>query len=178
MPEVLKVKYNVTKVEDGSVVTDCFVLRPQKDAAARAALRAYAAATGNKLLAADIRKWLRELEAETAKASDELQELIEIYEANIAPMVPVVYHSIVDWLQSVEAKVIMYAILEAVTNNARTWNYIEAIIRNNFNAGRTTMAAVEAAKRDRKTGADKQQSVYDDSNVNYDEIEQLMREKM
>jgi hypothetical protein len=34
----LKVKYNVYKVSDGSKVLDCFVLRPQKDNAARIAL--------------------------------------------------------------------------------------------------------------------------------------------
>jgi len=43
MQEGLRVKYNVTKVSDGSVVNDCFVLRPDKDPAAVAVLRAYAA---------------------------------------------------------------------------------------------------------------------------------------
>lgn len=51
-------KYTVYKNEDGSLVTDCFILRPTKDPAAVAALRAYAAATDNAELAADIINWV------------------------------------------------------------------------------------------------------------------------
>lgn len=36
-------KYTVYKNKDGSLVTDCFILRPAKNPAAVAALRAYAA---------------------------------------------------------------------------------------------------------------------------------------
>lgn len=51
-------KYTVYKNKDGSLVTDCFILRPAKDPAAVAALRAYAAATDNAELAADIISWV------------------------------------------------------------------------------------------------------------------------
>lgn len=51
-------KYTVHKNSDGSLVTDCFILRPAKDPAAVAALRAYAAATDNAELAADIINWV------------------------------------------------------------------------------------------------------------------------
>ena len=51
-------KYTVRKNSDGSLVTDCFVLRPNKDLAAVAALRAYAAATDNTELAVDIINWV------------------------------------------------------------------------------------------------------------------------
>ena len=51
-------KYTVYKNEDVSLVTDCFILRPAKDPAAVAALRAYAAATDNAELAADIINWV------------------------------------------------------------------------------------------------------------------------
>ena len=51
-------KYTVYKNKDGSLVTDCFILRPAKDLAAVAALRAYAAATDNEELAADIINWV------------------------------------------------------------------------------------------------------------------------
>lgn len=51
-------KYTVYKNKDGSLVTDCFVLRPAKDPAAVAALRAYAAATDNAELSADIINWV------------------------------------------------------------------------------------------------------------------------
>ena len=51
-------KYTVYKNKDGSLVTDCFILRPAKNPAAVAALRAYAAATDNAELAADIINWV------------------------------------------------------------------------------------------------------------------------
>ena len=55
MPEQgLYAKYDVTK--DGESVEDCFVLEPEDDRAARAALKAYAAATENDELAEDLRE--------------------------------------------------------------------------------------------------------------------------
>lgn len=56
----LKQKYLVFKADSGERVMDCFVLRPQKDLAAAEALRAYANATDNKVLADDIRNWIGE----------------------------------------------------------------------------------------------------------------------
>jgi ParB family chromosome partitioning protein len=58
----LHIKYDVFKVEDGSPVYNCFVLRPDKDPAARAALRAYAEATENQTLQSDIYEWLKQIE--------------------------------------------------------------------------------------------------------------------
>lgn len=49
---------DVTKVSDGSVVNECFVLRPDKDSAARKALITYARETSNTQLSKDIYKWL------------------------------------------------------------------------------------------------------------------------
>ena len=51
-------KYTVYKNKDGSLVTDCFILRPAKDPAAVIALRAYAATTDNAELSADIINWV------------------------------------------------------------------------------------------------------------------------
>lgn len=50
----LKRKFLVFKSDTGEMIENCFVLRPDKDPAAVAALRAYAGATDNKTLAADI----------------------------------------------------------------------------------------------------------------------------
>lgn len=54
----LKVKYIVRKADTGESVYGCFVLRPDRDPAAVAALRAYAAATDNNELASDIINWV------------------------------------------------------------------------------------------------------------------------
>ncbi|MFV0353478.1 MAG: hypothetical protein ACK5JF_14425 [Oscillospiraceae bacterium] len=63
----LKLKYTVSKIEDGSIVENCFVLRPDKDPAAKAAMYAYAIATTNKVLSEDIKKWMAELEEEATQ---------------------------------------------------------------------------------------------------------------
>lgn len=57
----LAFKYEVYEMSTGDVVEDCFVLRPQKDKAAREAMFAYAYATDNKELAADIFCWLESI---------------------------------------------------------------------------------------------------------------------
>ena len=51
-------KYTVRKTDTGELVDECFVLRPDRDLDARVALLAYAVATDNKTLAADIRAWV------------------------------------------------------------------------------------------------------------------------
>lgn len=56
--EGLKRKFLVFKSDTGEMVENCFVLRPDKDPAAVAALRAYAAATDNDTLSADIINWV------------------------------------------------------------------------------------------------------------------------
>lgn len=50
----LRQKYRVYKAKDNTPVEDCFVLRPEKDPAARIAMEAYAKATDNKKLSEDI----------------------------------------------------------------------------------------------------------------------------
>lgn len=57
--EGLKAKYLVFKADTGEKVENCFILRPDKDAAAVEALRAYANATDNKTLAEDIYSLVR-----------------------------------------------------------------------------------------------------------------------
>lgn len=51
-------KYMVVKVVDGTVIENCFILRPDKDPAAVKALQAYAAAADNGRLAYDIWAWV------------------------------------------------------------------------------------------------------------------------
>lgn len=57
----LKRKYIVLKSDTGEPVENCFVLRPDIDEAAIAALFAYASATSNAQLQADIKLWIRRI---------------------------------------------------------------------------------------------------------------------
>lgn len=56
--EGLMAKYIVHKAKTGETVNNCFVLCPDRDAAAVAAIRAYAAVTKNRTLAADLIQWV------------------------------------------------------------------------------------------------------------------------
>ena len=105
------------------------------------------------------------------------QEIVDVYQNNIAPITPIVLESLSDWLKSVDADVVDWAIREAAEHNKRSWKYIEAIIRNHFNAGRTTLAAVQLANRSYKNGADKQASVFDDGGTDFGEIERMIQAK-
>ena len=64
MNEGLRRKYIVVKADTGEDVPDCFVLRPAKDKAAIKAILAYANATENKTLAADLFLWMERLKQE------------------------------------------------------------------------------------------------------------------
>ena len=54
----LKTKFIVYRAYTGERVNDCFVLRPEKDPAAVAAIRAYANATDNNVLRHDLLMWI------------------------------------------------------------------------------------------------------------------------
>ena len=59
-------KYVVFKLEDQQMVTDCFVLRPEREfrkgsIAAVEALKAYALATKNRQLAEDLIEWVNKI---------------------------------------------------------------------------------------------------------------------
>ena len=102
--------------------------------------------------------------------------IVKLYENNIAPLTPITLQGLDDWLNDMSEDVVIYAIEEAVKNNKRNYRYIEAILRNHFNAGRTTLAEVQGAKKTYHKG--NEQIVYDDNGVDYDELEKIMRERM
>ena len=102
--------------------------------------------------------------------------LVKLYENNIAPLTPITLQGLDDWLNAMSEDVVEYAISEAVKNNKRNYKYIEAILRNHFNAGRTTLAEVQSAKRAYK-GNENELSINRDDNIDYDELEKIMREK-
>ena len=73
------------------------------------------------------------------------QNIIDTFQNNIAPLTPIVMQAIEDWLDDVDADMIEWAIREAAEHNKRNWKYIEGILRNHFNAGRTTLEQVQDA---------------------------------
>lgn len=103
----------------------------------------------------------------------ELSKVVEVYQQNIAPMTSIVMQSIKDWLDSMNGDVIIWAITEAVKMNKRSWKYIEGILKNLSAAGCITMSAVEERQRSSKAQQGAPSSVYDDSGIDYAELEKL-----
>lgn len=60
-------KYDVRKKSDNTEVTNCFVLRPDRDNAAAYAVLAYAYATNDKRLSKDLRDWVFELQIKSGR---------------------------------------------------------------------------------------------------------------
>lgn len=117
--------------------------------------------------------------AESKSPSDSLQQVITFYQENISRnfITPHEMDNIKFWLDKVDADVILWAMKQAVEYKKPSWKYIEGILRNNYNAGRTTLAAVQDAQRTYKAQKDAPSSVYDDSGINYDELERLTQGK-
>lgn len=111
------------------------------------------------------------------KAVAALQKIIDIYQSNIAPIVPAIADDISFWLERVDADVIEWAIKEAVQHNARNWRYITGILNNHFNAGRTTLAQINNAKGVHKSNPNNLNIYEDNTGFDYDSIEQIMQEK-
>ncbi|ANS73179.1 hypothetical protein AWM70_00090 [Paenibacillus yonginensis] len=61
----LYAKYTVINKENGQQVDNCFVLRPDRDPAARSTLMQYALVCGKEELALDIQRWIDHLSKET-----------------------------------------------------------------------------------------------------------------
>lgn len=105
------------------------------------------------------------------------EKVISHYQENIAPLTATIMTSLDDWLNDVSEDVVIYAIDEACKHNKRNYKYIEAIIRNHFNAGRTTLAQVQDAQKcfKNKNGG---LEFNNDSGLDYDELEKIMQGKM
>lgn len=67
-------KYTVVNNETGEQVTDCFVLRPEHDRAARAALYVYGTRCGNVALRDDLHAWVLRLEGLGAWLGDDKEQ--------------------------------------------------------------------------------------------------------
>ena len=105
------------------------------------------------------------------------QSLIDLYQENISRnfITSIELDNLEFWLTRVDADVIEWAIREAAEHNKRNWRYIEAILNNHFNAGHTSMAAINEAQRNFRKPETK---IYNDNDVDYDELERIMRGNM
>lgn len=77
-----------------------------------------------------------------------ISKVVKIFESNIHPITPMEGEIISDWIDKLEADVIIEAIREAVKNNKRSIKYIEKILINWHSNNLTTKDAVVSYLRD------------------------------
>lgn len=102
----------------------------------------------------DRKKQNKEINKEINKQQKEdapVAAIVDLYEKNICPITAMTYERICDWLNDVDLSLIEYAIEEAVSQNKRTWSYINAILDNQLRSGNKTRAAAEQSKKKKKT---------------------------
>lgn len=92
-----------------------------------------------------------------------LKDVIHEYERYIGTLRYEHTKALDEWINKTEKAVVMRAIHEAADNNIHSWNYIEAILKHHYNAGRTTVEEInnntEEFKKHRKQ-PDTDASVY------------------
>ncbi len=112
------------------------------------------------------------------EAADVPQDLIDCYQNNISRnyITSMELDNLAFWCEKVEPAVIEWAISEAVSHNVRTWSYIKRILENHFNAGRTTLAAVEGASRNYLR--DKCDSGLYKSDIDHEALEEIIMGKL
>lgn len=102
----------------------------------------------------DIKRKKEEEDKKENKKEDYLEEEVEeetldydLLQKNLGrPITPIEYQKLEYWLKDFNKDMIMFAIGEAVSNNARTMSYIEAIFRNWKAKGFKTLGEIEEEK--------------------------------
>lgn len=86
---------------------------------------------------------------ETAAATKSFKDVINAFDNNIHPIAPMEAEKLKEWSKDLDCEVIIKAIEEAVCNNGRTINYINAILNTWHGNGIVDIQGVEAYLRDR-----------------------------
>ncbi len=98
-------------------------------------------------------------ESRSSSDDDDFKKVVGIFNQNIHSITQIEAEKLGDWLNDMSADVIVSAITEAVTHNARSMKYIETILRDWFSKGIKTIIDLESLKKD-------PQPVSDDSRDN------------
>ncbi len=79
------------------------------------------------------------------------------------------------WLDEVEKEVMLWAISVADMNNAHSWNYVRAVLKNAVDAGVKSIDDLERYKK-RGKNDERSTSIYQDDGTDYAELERRMNE--
>jgi DnaD/phage-associated family protein len=82
------------------------------------------------------------------KQQQEFQKIVNVFNNNIHLITAIEAEKIMQWLEELDADVIIMAIEEAVTSNKRNFKYINAVLNSWFNQGLKTKTDVEAYLRE------------------------------
>ena len=86
-------------------------------------------------------------ENNSAADSEELKNIIKIFEENVHAITPLEYEKILDFTNHVTSEVIIMAIEEAVNYNAKTMKYITKILNSWISNGIKTAEEVKAYQK-------------------------------
>lgn len=116
------------------------------------------------------RKIDREIDSKEMPAA--VVSIVKFYQDNMGiPITPMTMDKLTNWLEDVDESLIQYAIEQAVNQNKRTWAYVEAIIKNHFNAGRKTRAEAEDTKQKGSNAKPTKFSNFESRQFDYDSFE-------
>lgn len=82
------------------------------------------------------------------KSKTDYEKVINHFNNNIHPVVPIEAEQLSDWLNDIDSDSIILAIDIAIKNGARKLNYINAILKDWVNKGFKTKLDIEAYQRD------------------------------
>lgn len=119
-----------------------------------------------------------EEEIAASSESKTFKDVVKKFDENIHPITPIEAEKLKEWEKNLECEVIIKAIEEAVCNNGRTINYINAILNTWHSKGIKDINGVEAYLRDRqdKKRGDKDNASGNENNQGpnqYDEVKTL-----
>lgn len=93
---------------------------------------------------------VEEKEKDKSLHDENFKKVIQYYNKSIHPVTRPEAEQLSDWLNLMEAEVIMYAIREAVTHSAFNLAYINSVLSDWLNQGIKTKDSIEALLRNRK----------------------------
>lgn len=99
----------------------------------------------------NIKEIYKEEEKEKAPIDIGFQKVRKSYEQNIGMFPPAIFHKVNEWLNEVEADVIVAAIEEAVMRNARNFQYINSILVDWYDKGIYTKELLDVYRKDQET---------------------------
>lgn len=122
-------------------------------------------------------KKIKESKVKEKRENTDFSAAAAAYEQNIGNVSDIIAEKIENWLNDVDLSLMLYAIDEAVENNAKSWKYINAILQSCFNQGIKTREQKEAASYKRKGNKNSFCNYEERKTLSDDELEMIEKRR-